>query len=736
MGFFAGIVVNKETMKLDRLFTYKIPENLRGVVKEGSRVKVPFGIGNNVTQGFVMSIFHELSENDNIDKIKSIICLCDKVPILRDVDLKIIKDMRERYLCTYIECIRVFIPSGILKGQKFKEEDKVFLGRPLDGKYLNEKYENIYNIVYKNNGSYNKSALSKKFNISLSSINTMLKYGFLSLNSEIVARFDERDYKEYCEKKLNYNQQIVFNDILSCKQNKFLLHGITGSGKTEIYMHLVSHMLKEGKDSIVLIPEISLTPQMVERFKGRFGKDIAVFHSRLSEGERFDQWMRVFNSEVKVAIGARSAIFLPFKNLGLIVIDEEHENSYKSDSDPKYNAKEIAFLRNQYENCTVLLGSATPSVVTYNLCENNKIKLLKLSKRADGASLPKAEVVDMREELIKGNRSILSFKLQDYIKECLDRKEQIILFLNRRGYSTFVSCRKCGYVFKCKNCDISLTYHSRKNFLSCHYCGYIEPIQRVCPKCGSKYVKYFGTGTEKLEEEIKRIYGSARVLRMDYDTTRTKGSYEKIYTSFKEGRGDILIGTQMVAKGLDFKNVTLVGVITADLSLNIPDFRSQERTFQLITQVSGRAGRSDKPGRVIIQTYMPEEYSIQKSIENDYEGFYNKEIFMRKLMNYPPFSNILVVYLSSKEESIIKKVFDNIYGICKNKFENNKEIQILGPSPCDVLRINEFFRWKLIFKGNISKDTLKFVKEAVYDCVKNDYNSIRVSLDINPNSLI
>ena len=396
------------------------------------------------------------------------------------------------------------------------------------------------------------------------------------------------------------------------------------------------------------MPEISLTPQMIERFKGRFGRNIAVFHSRLSDGERFDEWFRVKNGKTMVAIGARSAVFLPFNNLGLIIIDEEHENSYKSDSDPKYNAKEIARLKGQIDKCKIVLGSATPSIETYNKCINKDIELIEIKNRADGALMPIVEAVDMREELASGNRAIFSKKLHEGITQCLNNKEQVILFINRRGFSTFVSCRKCGYVFKCNNCDVSLTYHNNENILTCHYCGKKEVVSKICPKCGSNFVKYFGVGTETVEEQIKKYFPQAKTIRMDFDTTRKKGSHEYIYRTFKEGKADILIGTQMVAKGLDFKNVTLVGIIAADLSLNLPDYRSSEKTFQLITQVSGRAGRGEKNGKVIVQTYNPEEYSIKYSLTNDYYGFFNHELAIREMMNYPPFSKILLVSLSGE----------------------------------------------------------------------------------------
>ncbi|MCH5139087.1 primosomal protein N', partial [Clostridiaceae bacterium UIB06] len=575
---YVGIIVNNSSIQVDKIFTYKIAEHLVDMIDIGFRVKVPFGMGNKKIDGFVVELYEEYNGKGRIKEIQEI---CDEFPLFTKKDLTIIKEMRERYLCTFLDCIKVFIPTGIFKGMKNKRETLMYIGGKLEGRFCKEPYKNIYEIVKAKEGTYTKTALSKEYNLSLSSINTMIKYGFLSAQEQIINRYNVRQYDNYLEKKLNDEQNAAVKRILYSDKKTFLIHGVTGSGKTEIYMHLVSQMIKQSKESIILVPEIALTPQMVERFKGRFGKDISVFHSKLSDGERYDEWLRVKMGKVKVAIGARSAVFLPFKNLGLIVIDEEHEGSYKSDSNPKYNAREIGDLKCKIDNCKLVLGSATPSIETYYRCDKEEIDLITIKRRADGAILPEVEIVDMRQELLNNNKSIFSKKLYEAIEERLKKKEQIILFLNRRGFSTFVSCRKCGYVFKCNNCDIALTYHSSGGKLMCHYCGSSQSVPHVCPKCASKYVKYFGVGTEKIEQEIKKCFPGANTLRMDFDTTRGKNSYEEIYNTFKSGRADILIGTQMVAKGLDFKNVTLVGVIAADLSLNLPDFRSAERTFQL-----------------------------------------------------------------------------------------------------------------------------------------------------------
>ncbi|MBU3142139.1 primosomal protein N' [Clostridium sp. CF012] len=729
---YAGVVVNNDSVQVDKVFTYKIPISLIGKDLLGYRIKVPFGRGNKTLDAFVLELYEQC---DNVNKIKDIASICDEMPLLKITDIKLVKIMKRKYLCTYLECIKVIIPRGITKGIKNKTAQVLTVCKELEGKFLKEPYKDIYELIELNNMKYNKNEFSKNFNQSLSSINTMIKYGFLATQEIIINRYNEKKYSRYEEKILNDKQQKSVDLIINSDKKKFLMHGVTGSGKTEIYMNLVSYMLKENKQSIILIPEISLTPQMVERFKGRFGRDIAVFHSRLSDGERFDEWMRVKLGNVKIAIGARSAIFLPFENLGLIVIDEEHELSYKSDMDPKFDAREIAYMKCELDNCKLLLGSATPSIESYYRASINELELITINERADGAAMPKVEIVDMREELMNNNRSIFSKSLHEGIVEALEKHEQVILFLNRRGFSTFVSCRKCGYVFKCKRCDISLTYHNSSDYLTCHYCGEKERISKTCPSCGSTYVKYFGVGTEKIEQEINRIFPSAKTLRMDFDTTRKKNSYEYIYNTFKNRQADILIGTQMVAKGLDFENVTLVGVIAADLSLNLPDFRAFERTFQLLTQVSGRAGRGKKEGSVVIQTYSADNPTIQYAAANDYDSFYKNEIMMRKAMDYPPFTRILVINMSSEDEKLLIENIQNVSVNLKYVIENNDKITLLGPCPCGVSRIKNFYRWQIIIKGNIDETIAGDIKNLVYELVKNVYNSIRVSIDINPSSM-
>ena len=521
--------------------------------------------------------------------------------------------------------------------------------------------------------------------------------------------------------------------IEDSEENLILLKGVTGSGKTEVYMRLVEKVLTEGKSAIVLVPEIALTPQMIERFKGRFGSNVALFHSKLSDGERFDEWYRVKEGKASLIIGARSAIFLPARKLGLIIIDEEHENTYKSDQNPKYQTKEVAEFISKLKGCKVILGSATPTIESYYRAISGEMKLVELNHRIDNRPMPEMKLVDMREELRSGNKSIFSRRLYASMQQKLEKGEQIILFLNRRGFSTFVSCRSCGYVFDCENCDISMTYH-KNGFLVCHYCGKTKKQPNLCPKCGSKYVKFFGAGTERVEEEVRKYLKNAKILRMDV-TTRAKDSHEKIYNAFKAGEADILIGTQMVSKGLDFPNVTLVGILSADMSLNLPDYRAAERSFQIITQVAGRAGRGEKEGEVIVQTYTPEHYSLQYAKKYDYEDFYEKEFTIRAMMGYPPFGRILLINGIGKNEDELKKQMIFLGKKVKEKAEEFGGLEVLGPTPCIIYKIKENYRWQIIVKGEFSSKFSKSIKDLLYDKANNVYNDIRVSMDINPNSL-
>ena len=709
---YAEVIINSDAIEIDRPFTYKVKEELLDIIEIGHRVKVPFGVKNKPTEAFVLGLKCEGIEN--VKKIKYISSILDDIPILTRDDLKLVDFLRENYLCKYIDAIRTIIPSGLSKGIKNKKKTVIVFNKELDGKLKDkDNYVKIVNLIKEKDGELTKSEI---------------------INDRVVYRYNTRSYIEESKNVLNDEQKNAFNKILNSDKKGFLLKGVTGSGKTEVYMNLVGEILKEGKSAIVLVPEISLTPQMIERFKGRFGKNVALFHSKLSQGERFDEWYRIKKGEARLVVGARSAIFLPLDNLGIIIIDEEHENTYKSEQNPKYLTKEVAKFLSEIKGCKYILGSATPSIETYYEALNGKLELVEIKNRVSNRPLPQMEIVDMREELKSRNLSLLSRSLYNEMKETLERKEQIILFLNRRGFSSFVSCRSCGYVFKCPECDLSMTYH-KNGYLICHYCGRAQREQKVCPECGSKYVKFFGAGTQRVEEEVKKYFPKARVMRMDVDTTRNKDSHENIYNAFKSGEGDVLIGTQMVSKGLDFKNVTLVGVLAADISLNIPDYRSSERTYQIITQVAGRAGRGEKKGKVVIQTYTPNSLSLQYAIENNYNDLYNEEIKVRKIMNYPPFSTIFLINSISKDERKLKEFMNKVGESLRKLLDSRENIQILGPVPCIITKLKDNYRWQIIIKGNLDNKLKLKIKDILYELNKSVYNEIRISMDINPNNM-
>lgn len=732
MKLYAEVIINSEALEIDRPFTYKVPEEFNNEIKIGQIVKVPFGKGNKTSEGFILN----LKNDDNIKfKTKNIAAILVKDPVIDEDDINLIEFLREKTLCKYIDAFRLLIPVGIMKGAKAKKKKVIVLkNEDLSNIKNPDGYKKIVEFFKTNSGKYTKSELINDNSISQYKLNKLIENEVLSIEEESVFRYNDRVYNKDSAKTLTIEQENIIREYINSDDTMFLLKGVTGSGKTEVYMKLVERVLLEGKSAIILVPEIALTPQMIERFKGRFGVNVALFHSKLSDGERFDEWFRVKEGKAKVIVGARSAIFLPAKNLGLIIIDEEHENTYKSEQNPKYQTKEVAEYLSELKGCKVILGSATPSIETYYRALTGEMKLLELNSRVDNKPMPPMKVIDMRNELKGGNKSLFSRELFIAIQERLKRKEQIILFLNRRGFSTFVSCRSCGYVFKCDECDISMTYH-KNGLLICHYCGKTKREPRECPKCHSKYVKFFGAGTQRVEEEVKKYFNNVRILRMDVDTTRDKHSYERIYNTFKNGEADILIGTQMVSKGLDFKNVTLVGILAADMSINIPDYRAAERTFQIITQVAGRAGRGDKQGEVLIQTYTPQHYSLQYAVNYDYEGFYEKEFTVRAMMKYPPFGKLLLINGTSKKEELLKNFMHKITMMIKPLVESCLDIEILGPIPCMISKVKENYRWQIVIKGEFDSYFSKNIKEILYDENKNVYNDIRISMDINPNNL-
>lgn len=587
--------------------------------------------------------------------------------------------------------------------------------------------------------SIESSQMQKEAGTTLPTIYSLVEKGAAFINNEELYR-DPKLQSEIERKhslQLTEAQQIAFDAIDGALNTSktFLLHGITGSGKTEIYLQTIDQVLKDGKEAIMLVPEISLTPQMTLRFKERFGNLVAVLHSGLSAGEKYDEWRKIQRGEVKVVVGARSAIFAPFRNLGLIILDEEHESSYKQDDSPRYHARDMAIWRSQYHNCPVILGSATPSLESYARAQKGVYEILVLEQRAKNQPLPEVQIVDMREELRSGNRSMFSIPLAEAIRERLERKEQIVLFLNKRGYSSFVLCRDCGTVMQCPNCDISLTYHRSTEMMKCHYCGYDEPVPHTCPECESEHIRFFGTGTQKVEEELARLVPEARVLRMDVDTTRNKGAHEKILSAFGEGKADILLGTQMIAKGLDFPNITLVGVLSADTTLHLPDFRAAEKTYQLLTQVSGRAGRDVLPGTVIVQSYTPEHYAITLAKDQLYEPFYDREMAMRRASGYPPYYYVVNIQFTHEDLMTAAAYAEQSVRYLKEQLSSNT--LIIGPSASLIARVNNRYRYQCLIKYK-KEPKLAEVMQQLIKIYRSEWikKGATLAIDMNPTSVM
>lgn len=762
-----NLILKSKASFLDRMFTYESNE----YIKPGTRVIVPFGRANEKTIAIVIEESED-NFNDLGYKPKKIIEILDNKPILSEELLSIAFYMIKNNISDYSSAISTILPPGSIdtvieyymtSDENFCLDDELFnflreersyeeINKQFNGKYKKSEINNlvienkinsffdikskasekfielvkledqnaiekikpnakkqvsIINYLLKNNNIEKKELLINT-NSSTASLNTLIDKNIVSITKKKIYRDVLQDVEKYEKHILNNEQNDVYNSIINSEKNNFLIHGITGSGKTEIYLQLVEKYINEGKEAIILVPEISLTPQTIDRFQGRFGKNIAVLHSKLNVSERADQWRLIKNKKVKIVVGARSAIFAPFDNLGIIIIDEEHESSYKSEKNPKYSAIEIAKIRAKYNNAKLVLGTATPSIRTMYEVENNKIKLLNLLNRVNGKNLPKITVIDMREELKSNNFSMFSNLLKKSIENAIKNKEQSILFLNKRGHTSFVFCRSCGYVHKCEACDVAMTYHKQKDRLICHYCGRTAKKTTTCKNCGSKWIKEYGAGTEMLEEQAIEFFPNARIYRMDADTTTKKSDYSKVYNMMKNKEIDILIGTQMLAKGLDFPNVSVVGIVSADVSLNIPDFRSGEKTFGLLTQVSGRAGRGDTDGNVIIQTYNPDNYAIKYAAENNYDLFYKSEIKERIIFNYPPVVNILYISLSSMDRSYAVRYGQSIM-IKVNQYIRNHDINILemsGPTPSIIERINNRYRFDIIVKSNNKNDLI------------------------------
>ncbi|MGG3560111.1 primosomal protein N' [Neobacillus rhizosphaerae] len=639
-------------------------------------------------------------------------------------NLEVIYEVKERVRKKQMKFIRPLVSLDELK-----EEANRLSARA-------EKQKQVLHYFVENFDAVELRKLTAKINTTTTTIKALVDKQLLTEFEMEVYRdpYENRSFERTKPLPLTPSQQKAIEPILDSIENKehevFLLYGVTGSGKTEIYLQSIQEVIEKGQEAIVLVPEIALTPQMVNRFKGRFGDLVAVLHSGLSAGEKYDEWRKIQRKEVKVVVGARSAIFAPFENLGIIIIDEEHETSYKQEEMPRYHARDVAVQRAKTYNCPVVLGSATPSLESFARAQKKVYQLLSLPSRMNNQSLPSVDIIDMREELREGNRSMFSRKLFEKLQDRIEKKQQSVLFLNKRGHSSFVMCRDCGYVMNCPYCDISLTYHRVNEQMKCHYCGYETYVPRNCPECSSEYIRYFGTGTQKVEEELGKILPEARVIRMDVDTTGRKGAHERLLKDFQDGKADILLGTQMIAKGLDFPNITLVGVLSADTMLHLPDFRASEKTFQLLTQVSGRAGRHQLPGEVIIQTYTPEHYSVELAGTQNYDLFYQREMMIRKTHHYPPFYYLSLITISHEQLITVVSATEKIVNYVRTQLSN--KAVVLGPAASPIPRINNRYRYQCLIKYKREPNMTKTLKTILDQYQMDTKSGLLVSIDVNP----
>lgn len=739
---YADIIIDISHENLDKTYQYAIPDVLADRAVIGALVVVPFGKGNRKINGYIVG----LSDTPKIDEalIKPLLSVVEGAPVIESHLIHLAYWMKETFGGTMNDSLKTVIP--VRKAVKRKEHRSITLA--VAAEQANSLY---YEYQKKNNKARLRllealiqqktleyDTVIKDLNIPRTTLQLLEKQGIIKTSSQQIYRNPIRQQREdYQKVSLNEEQRSITEDF--CREydhgirGTYLIHGITGSGKTEVYMEIIDFVISRGKQVILLIPEIALTYQTVLRFYKRFGERVSIMNSRMSEGERYDQSIRAKNGEIDIIIGPRSALFTPFTRLGLIIVDEEHEYSYKSETVPRYHAVDVAIKRAQLTSSSVILGSATPSLETYSRAKNGEIKLYTLSKRAKEAQPPAVWITDLREELKKKNKSIFSEKLKELIQDRLNKKEQIMLFLNRRGYAGFVSCRSCGYVVKCPHCDVSMTSHNN-GILVCHYCGHEERQPAVCPECGSKYIAAFGTGTQKVEELVKKEFPTARVLRMDADTTRNKGGHEAILSAFAQHRADILVGTQMIVKGHDFPSVTLVGIIAADLSLYTGDFRASERTFQLLCQAAGRAGRDVLPGEVVIQTYHPEHYSILTAAQGDYEAFYQQEMLYRRLMSYPPAAHILLLLVTSGKEEQAVKAAGLLGEALKQYFrEQDSSADIIGPAPATIAKLNDIYR-RVIYVKHPDYNRLIEVKNYLEEYYNDSqqFTGCNLSFDFNP----
>lgn len=724
---YALVLVEIGVKNVDKYFTYHIPDNLEDKINIGIRVKVPFNTRE--ISGFVIKIINKIEDNNY--EVKDILEVIDNEEVLNLELLKLGEYISSKTLCSMITAYQTMLPKALKANHKVAMKPKNEVIAVLN-KDTSEIYEYISICSYKKQVEILKSIIEngsvKVISSNISSVTSLANKGLIKTISREVYRYNDKAIENKHTVFLNEEQSKVVKEVIDNlnTNNTYLLKGVTGSGKTEVYMHIIKEVIDRGMQAIMLVPEISLTPQIVSRFRQRFNDEVAVLHSGLSDGERYDEYRKIKKGLVKIVVGARSAIFSPFQNLGVIIIDEEQVTSYKQENNPRYHTRDVALFRCKYHNCPLVLGSATPSLESYARAKKGVYKLLTLNKRANNKLMPEIRIVDMKKE-IRNNYHNISLELENAIKEKLDKKEQIIILLNRRGYSSMLTCKDCGEVIKCPNCDISLTYHKTSNTLRCHYCGYGTKVQDTCPSCYGKSLTMYGLGTEKLEEELVKKF-NARVVRMDLDTTTSKKAHSKIIKDFLDQKYDILVGTQMIAKGLDFPNVTLVGVINADASLNIPDFRSSEYTYQLLSQVSGRSGRDKKEGIVIIQTLNPEHYSIKYAKDHDYDGFFNYEMRIRKKLGYPPYYYLTLIKILSRDYQLCMKEANKVGEFLRKNLPS--DVIVLGPSIASTFKVNNIYHFQCIIKYK-KEDDIKEVLRTIDNIYKVN-TKVRIEMDIDP----
>lgn len=742
---YADIIVDISHEKLDKTFQYAVPKQLEQEISEGMRVKVPFG--NRKITGYVVGLT-DVAEYD-VAKIKPVFSIMKESAVIESQLIALAAWIRKNYGGTMNQALKTVLPVKHKEKQKEKKQVRLFISQEeaasmhaeCDRRHYTAQAKLLAELMECSPQSY--AHLTKELGIPSSAVRNFEEKGIIKIEREFYYRNPVSNIttKQY-EIQLNEDQkklaEVITMESDAGRAHTYLLHGVTGSGKTEVYMELIAHAAQKGMQSIMLIPEIALTFQTVCRFYERFGDRVSILHSRLSPGERWDQLERAKNGEIDIMIGPRSALFTPFSNLGFIIIDEEHENSYKSETVPKYHARDVAIARAQMTGASVVLGSATPSVDSYYRALSGEYQLLVMERRVRDQKLPVCEIADLRAEMRAGNRSILSRRLQELIEDRLAKKQQVMLFLNRRGLAGFVSCRACGSVLRCPHCDVSLSQHKHRRLI-CHYCGYEIPMVDKCPSCGSSYIGAFKAGTQKIQELTAQRFPQAKILRMDYDTTRSKDSYEQILSAFSRQEADILIGTQMIVKGHDFANVTLVGILAADMSLNVSDYRAAERTFQLVTQAAGRAGRGKEAGAVVIQTYQPDHFSILAAKAQDYHTFYQEEILYRKLMHYPPVWNMLHILTASARVEDADACMKQIAAWIQKELNKAgaggiwKQMQVIGPADAPIAKIHDVYR-KVLYLKHPDYPVLVKVKDFLEKKLRDltEWKKVSIQFDFNP----